>query len=270
MCPHGFFPNTKYDLKSCSKRHDDIFKMQFENDKHERKLFYEKDFLDETLALFERHVEQVDMKVKKIKNKQDNKLYRGEISVEYQEKIDLIDLEIKRLVKLCETLGDEGEIDEVEKKMEEIEKLREDKDAILSIAENPMLAQKQMKLCEICGAMQSINDMERRTLTHLDGKMHVGFAKMRKEIERMKKRYESVLLELEVIKEKKRRKEKEGEEEEEGSRKDKEKKKKKKGYFDGHDSRLHKRIKKEKKHKKSKKSKKMKKRRKDSTSSNSD
>jgi hypothetical protein len=148
----------------------------------------------------------VDTKVKKIKDKQDNKLYRGEISHDYQEKIDLIDLEIKRLIRECELYGDGGEIAQAEIKMEEIDKLRIDKDAILSIAENPLLAQKQMKLCEVCGAMQSINDMEKRNLSHLDGKLHVGFAKLRKEIENMKKRYESVLLEIEVIKERRRKK----------------------------------------------------------------
>ena len=156
--------------------------------------------MDEALGLFEDHVLLVDNKVKKIKDKQDNKLYRGEISHEYQEKIDLIDLEIKRLLKESENLGENGEMDEMERKMEEVEKLREDKDAIFSIAENPMLAQKQMKLCEVCGAMQSINDMEKRNLSHLDGKLHIGFAKMRKQIEKMKKRYESVLLEIEVDK----------------------------------------------------------------------
>ena len=162
--------------------------------------------MEETLDVFESHVNLVDTKVKKIKDKQDNKLYRGEISHDYQEKIDLIDLEIKRLIRECELYGDGGEIAKAEVKMEEIEKMRIDKDAILSIAENPLLAQKQMKLCDVCGAMQSINDMEKRNLSHLDGKLHVGFAKMRKEIENMKKRYESVLLEIEVIKERRRKK----------------------------------------------------------------
>ena len=236
-------------MKTCQKRHDDFFKVQFLGGKGEDKVFYQKDFLEETLEVFEKQVNNVDTKVKKIKEKQDNKLYRGEISSEYQEKIDLIDLEIKRLLRVCENFGDEGEIEEMEKKMEEIEKLREDKDAILSIAENPLLAQKQMKLCEVCGAMQSINDMEKRNLTHLDGKLHIGFAKMRKEIVKMKKRYESILLEIEVIKERRKR----------SSRGDYRKRRRRDTDDRMHHDKTARRIKKDKK--KSKKSKKKNKRR---------
>jgi RNA-binding protein Luc7-like 2 len=32
FCPHDLFPNTKQDLGSCLKRHDEKFKKQFESD----------------------------------------------------------------------------------------------------------------------------------------------------------------------------------------------------------------------------------------------
>ena len=32
FCPHDLFPNTKQDLGSCMKRHDEKFKKQFEAD----------------------------------------------------------------------------------------------------------------------------------------------------------------------------------------------------------------------------------------------
>ncbi len=32
FCPHDLFPNTKQDLGSCTKRHDEKFKKQFESD----------------------------------------------------------------------------------------------------------------------------------------------------------------------------------------------------------------------------------------------
>lgn len=43
--------------------------------------------------------------------------------------------------------------------------------------------------------------MEKRNLTHLDGKLHKGFETIRKEIERVTNRLESVLLKIEVEKE---------------------------------------------------------------------
>lgn len=73
------------------------------------------------------------------------------------------------------------------------------------IAVNPSLAQKQMKICEICGAKQAINDIEKRNLTHLDGKLHKGFATIRKEIDRLKLQLEKVILQIEVMNEKKRK-----------------------------------------------------------------
>lgn len=36
-----------------------------------------------------------------------------------------------------------------------------------------------IKICEICGAIQTINDTEKRIQTHLEGKIHQGFLKLR-------------------------------------------------------------------------------------------
>ena len=49
-----------------------------------------------------------------------------------------------------------------------------------------------MKVCEICGAMQAINDTEKRTQIHLEGKLHTGFAVLRKELEKLHKRKEEI------------------------------------------------------------------------------
>jgi len=36
-----------------------------------------------------------------------------------------------------------------------------------------------LKICLICGAIQTINDTEKRIQTHLEGKIHQGFLKLR-------------------------------------------------------------------------------------------
>jgi len=38
------------------------------------------------------------------------------------------------------------------------------------------------KICGICGAIQTINDTEKRIQTHLEGKIHQGFLKLRHEV----------------------------------------------------------------------------------------
>ena len=48
------------------------------------------------------------------------------------------------------------------------------------------------KVCEICGAMQAINDTEKRTQIHLEGKLHTGFAVLRKELDKLRKRKEEI------------------------------------------------------------------------------
>ena len=50
----------------------------------------------------------------------------------------------------------------------------------------------KIKVCEICGALQAINDTEKRTLTHLEGKLHSGFALLRKELDLLKRRKEDI------------------------------------------------------------------------------
>jgi hypothetical protein len=85
-------------------------------------------------------------------------------------------------------LGEQGKIEEIEKLTDEIERLKRTKDDLIILAENPVLAQKQMKVCDICGSMQAINDTEVRNANHLDGKVHKGFALLRKEIDVLTKR----------------------------------------------------------------------------------
>ena len=116
------------------------------------------------------------------------------IPAEFREKIENVDAEIKKLLRYVEQLGEIGKIEESEKLTEEIERLKRTKQDLWILAENPSLAKKQMKVCEICGAMQAINDTEVRNQNHLEGKVHTGFALLRKELEQLKKRKEILKL----------------------------------------------------------------------------
>jgi RNA-binding protein Luc7-like 2 len=48
-----------------------------------------------------------------------------------------------------------------------------------------------MKVCEICGALQSLVDTE-KSMIHLDGKLHTGFGTLRKELAILKIRIDEV------------------------------------------------------------------------------
>ena len=108
-------------------------------------------------------------------------------------RLDAIDEEIKRLLSQVETLGDEGKIEESEACMVQIEALNKRKEE-MKLTGDPNLGanSRQMKVCEICGAMQALNDTEKRSQAHLEGKLHAGFAILRRELEMLKNRREEL------------------------------------------------------------------------------
>jgi hypothetical protein len=45
-----------------------------------------------------------------------------------------------------------------------------------------------MKVCEVCGALQSASDTEKRLTMHLEGKLHTGYLKIRNKLNELKSR----------------------------------------------------------------------------------
>lgn len=43
-----------------------------------------------------------------------------------------------------------------------------------------------MKVCEVCGALQQAGDADKRLTMHLEGKLHTGYAKIRKKLNDLK------------------------------------------------------------------------------------
>jgi len=102
----------------------------------------------------------------------------------------VIDTEIKRLLCDIDYTAEIGKIDESERLYEEVERLRGARADLIILAENPSLAAKHTKVCDICGAIQAVNDTEKRNQTHLEGKVHTGFALLRKELDKLIKQKE--------------------------------------------------------------------------------
>lgn len=50
------------------------------------------------------------------------------------------------------------------------------------------MAEKQMEVCEVCGAFLIVGDVQQRIEDHLMGKQHLGFSKLRKAIEEIHER----------------------------------------------------------------------------------
>lgn len=84
--------------------------------------------------------------------------------------------------------------------MAEIDKLKLKKEELMQIGDGTnLINNKLMKVCEICGALQAINDTERRMQTHLEGKLHTGFAILRKEHASLKNRKDKVQKQIDEL-----------------------------------------------------------------------
>jgi hypothetical protein len=47
-----------------------------------------------------------------------------------------------------------------------------------------------MKVCEICGGLQTASDTDKRMVMHVEGKLHTGYAKIRKVLSELKAKRE--------------------------------------------------------------------------------
>ena len=107
-------------------------------------------------------------------------------------------------------------IDESEKLMKEIEQMKIQRNLLTNTKEHVAIYKdRQMKVCEICGALQSAIDNEKRIQTHKEGKIHSAYLKIRqyldllrkKRIERKikeaeKKQKDKLMKELKILKKK--------------------------------------------------------------------
>jgi hypothetical protein len=82
-----------------------------------------------------------------------------------------------------------GRLEESENLMRQIDRMKENKSEFISMTEHPLiLKDKQMKVCEVCGAMQALQDNEKRLQTHLEGKLHTGYLKIREHLDILRRR----------------------------------------------------------------------------------
>mmetsp|Transcript_7531 Transcript_7531/g.7751 ORF Transcript_7531/g.7751 Transcript_7531/m.7751 type:complete len:442 (+) Transcript_7531:15-1340(+) len=204
FCPHDLFPNTKSDLGPCKKRHDIFFKNQFlSNANREQYRVRYEEVLEDFL---ERLISDADVKIKRGIERIEAILPETDKSKEILEQVEFINNKIEEFAVEAERLGEQGMIDQSELVMKNIDSLKEQKNELLQISEHPLIAkEKQMKICEICGALQSAQDGEKRLQTHYEGRLHKGYAKIREVLGELKKKKLERTLKTEDEREKERK-----------------------------------------------------------------
>ncbi|EFA74505.1 putative U1 small nuclear ribonucleoparticle-associated protein [Heterostelium album PN500] len=209
LCPNELFTNTNIrDLGPCTKLHDEDCLKQYNASKDKDQYDYERDWV----RLMDQIITDNDKKYGLIKNEYiheqlvtNNKtcLYRVKKNKERlildaaklaaeeglqdtpsELKVAITQMEerIQALLKKSEELGEEGQITEAQDMMTQAEDLKKQK-AEMQIEEDARSHDKKMSVCDICGALLFVGDKEKRSMSHLEGKKHVGYAKLRAHME---------------------------------------------------------------------------------------
>eukprot|EP00045_Choanoeca_perplexa_P005271 m.44583 g.44583 ORF g.44583 m.44583 type:complete len:309 (+) comp13030_c0_seq1:69-995(+) len=183
VCPYSLFSNTKADMGTCGKVHNDNMKREYEKQVAEGKQFpYERDLLE----VFYRLIREVDMKVRRANERleRDNK-FDSAMKVKAARVEEISEIMGKKLAE-AEALGEQGKVEESLKLMAEVEALKGQRaEAEAEFKELlPPGSQQQQKLrvCEACGSFLSIFDNDRRLADHFGGKMHAGYQSVRDKI----------------------------------------------------------------------------------------
>lgn len=189
-CPHDLFTNTKNELGPCSKVHNEALKTEYQEADAAQKRSWGFEF--EYMRDMQHHIDSCNRKI-------DSAQRRLEKTPEEIRQTNALLKAINELTKSIEAgmleiqiMGEEGMVNmavqEFTKlRMKKVEKEdRERELRALSDTGGPSGHQK-LQVCDVCGAYLSRLDNDRRLADHFYGKMHLGYAQMRKSYEALQK-----------------------------------------------------------------------------------
>jgi len=184
FCANDLFVNTKADLGPCTKIHDEVLKLEYEKSSRYGKMGFEEDFvryLNTIQADVERKIRRGHERL------QMNKQREQELAENDSDKTKMLTDHINQLLEEIEQLGGEGKVEEAQGVARLVEQLKEEREQ--SKAGSGIAGQeKQMEVCEVCGAFLIVGDAQARVDDHLQGKQHVGYAKIKSTIEDLKQK----------------------------------------------------------------------------------
>lgn len=189
-CPHDLFTNTKQDLGPCPKVHSEPLKTDYENlpaadkTRHGFEYDYMRD-LQRYVDDCNRRIDTAQRRLEKTPDeiRQTNALLKQISDLSSSISTGLLEIEVLSTSS------------EVSRAYEEFYRIRQamltksDKERelkALSDTSGPSGHQK-LQVCDVCGAYLSRLDNDRRLADHFYGKMHLGYAQMRKTYETLSK-----------------------------------------------------------------------------------
>ena len=190
-CPHDLFTNTKQDLGPCPKFHPENLKIEYDalpaSDKAS-KYGFDYDYMRDMQKYIDECNRRIDAAQRRLEKTPDE--------------IRQTNALLKTISDLAKTINTGllevsilGEMGSVSLAASEFFKVRTAKVAkeqaerdlkSLSDTSGPSGHQK-LQVCDVCGAYLSRLDNDRRLADHFYGKMHLGYAQMRREYEKLQK-----------------------------------------------------------------------------------
>ncbi|XP_062826623.1 luc7-like protein 3 isoform X2 [Anolis carolinensis] len=192
FCPAELFTNTRSDLGPCEKIHDENLRKQYEKSSRFMKVGYEREFLrylQSLLAEVERRIRRGHARLALSQNQQSSGAAGP--TGKNEEKIQVLTDKIDVLLQQIEELGTEGKVEEAQGMMKLVEQLKEERELLRSTTstiESFAAQEKQMEVCEVCGAFLIVGDAQSRVDDHLMGKQHMGYAKIKATVEELKEK----------------------------------------------------------------------------------
>ncbi|KAK7422481.1 splicing factor [Neonectria magnoliae] len=185
-CPHDLFTNTKQDLGPCPKVHSEGIKTEYEalSDRERQKCGFEYDYMRDLQKYIDECNRRIDAAQRRLEKtpdeiRQTNVLLKGISELGSSITNGLLEVEIL------------GSMSKVSRAQDELFRVRQATQAkadrekelkALSDTSGPSGHQK-LQVCDVCGAYLSRLDNDRRLADHFYGKMHLGYAQMRKTYE---------------------------------------------------------------------------------------
>ncbi|KAM4901934.1 putative RNA-binding protein Luc7-like 2 isoform 2-T2 [Sylvia borin] len=186
-CPHDVLSGTRMDLGECLKVHDLALRADYEIASKDQDFFFELDAMDHLQSFIADCDRRTEVAKKRLAETQE------EISAEVAakaERVHELNEEIGKLLAKVEQLGADGNVEESQKVMDEVEKARVKKREAEEVYRNSMPAssfqQQKLRVCEVCSAYLGLHDNDRRLADHFGGKLHLGFIEIREKLEELR------------------------------------------------------------------------------------
>ncbi|KAH6629155.1 hypothetical protein C7974DRAFT_311766 [Boeremia exigua] len=189
-CPHDLFTNTKNELGPCPKVHNEALKTEYQEADAEQKRRWGFDF--DYLRDMQHHIDGCNRKIDQAQRRLEKTPEEIRQTNAHLKAINEYSKSIEAGILEVQIMGEEGLVNMAvweyknvrEKKVAKEEKERELR--ALSDTGGPSGHQK-LQVCDVCGAYLSRLDNDRRLADHFYGKMHLGYAQMRKSYESLQK-----------------------------------------------------------------------------------